>query len=184
MNKDFFTSNRFMTVGYKILVYGLPLFLLIVAQCTLFARLSVFGAIPDLALAATVTIAIKDGERAGAVFGIASGFLTCALGGGGAYLYIIFSFAAAYGAHLLASRIFSVNYPSFLTYCVIAFGAKALFNIAQAALRAESFDFVSTLTGAVLPEFLISLVFCSPIYFAFGALTKIFAKKHLYKGDS
>lgn len=46
---------------------------LVVLQTALFDDLRVFGAIPDLALVATVAIAYEEGPRSGLVFGFASG---------------------------------------------------------------------------------------------------------------
>ena len=44
MNKNFFTSTTFKTMGYKAAVFGSALFVLAVMQTTLLARLSLFGA--------------------------------------------------------------------------------------------------------------------------------------------
>lgn len=177
MNRSFFSSNTFKTILRKVLIYGFALFVLIVMQCTVFARLSFLGAVPDLALAATVTVALREGEKTGAIFSIASGFLSCALGGMNTYIYIILSFACGYTVAILSGRVLSKNYPSFLAYAGSAFAAKAIFNLIESALRAESFQLLSTLSHAVIPEFFCSILFCTPVYFAFLGICSYFHRK-------
>lgn len=177
MNRSFFASNAFKEASRKVLIYGCAVFILVIMQCTVFARLSLFGATPDLVLAATLTVAIRDGEKTGAVFSIAAGFLSCAIGGMNTYIYILFSFACGYTAAILSERVLSKNYPSFMAYAGVAFAAKAVFNIIESALRAENFRLLSTLSHAVIPEFFCSLIFCTPVYFVFCGICSRFSKK-------
>jgi rod shape-determining protein MreD len=46
---------------------------LVVVQTAVFPHLSIFGAIPDLCLVATVAIAYEEGPQFGAIFGFAAG---------------------------------------------------------------------------------------------------------------
>jgi len=54
--------------------YGLYGLLLFLAQTTLLSRLHLFGAAPMLTVAATVSVALFEGELTGALFGLLLGF--------------------------------------------------------------------------------------------------------------
>ena len=176
MNKDFFRSTTFKRAGYKALFYGSALFLLTVAQITLFAHLSLFGATPDLLLAATVTLSMCEGEKTGALAGIGAGFLSVALGAPASPIYIVFCFLCGYAFGMISDRALSKNFPSFIALSVFAYLAKAVFNIIEVSLSAEHFNLFSTLSGVVVPELFCSILLCSPIYFIFRALTRPFDK--------
>lgn len=183
MKKAFITSTAFKTAGYKALIFGVALFVLSVMQTTVFARLSLFGAIPDLMLAATLTLAMLDGEKTGAVSGIAAGFFYVALGSISSPIYILFAFLCGYIFGIISSLTLSKNYPSFLVLASFAYLAKGIFNIIDVSLCAQSFNLFSALSDVAVPEFFCSLIFCSPIYFAFYALTRIFNKNHHERKD-
>lgn len=183
MKKAFITSNTFKTVGYKALIFGTALFILSVMQTTVFARISLFGAIPDLMLAATLTLAMHDGEKTGAVSGIAAGFFYVAIGSISSPLYILFAFLCGYILGIISSITLSKNYPSFLVLASFAYLAKGIFNVIDVSLCAQSFDLISALSDVAVPELFCSLIFCSPIYFAFYALTLIFNRNHTNRKD-
>ena len=182
MKKDIFSSVSFKTVGYKALIYGGSLFVLAVMQSTLFSRLTLFGARPDLLLAATVTLAMAEGEKTGGVCGIAAGFFGVALGGASA-LYIPFAFLCGYIFGIISNSAFAKNYPSALALMGIAYIVKIFFNLIDISLLAQSFDLIRTLTSVVLPELLYSAILCTPVYFAFSSLAKIFVKRGKAGGE-
>ena len=62
------------TLG-KCLLFFLLLFLVSSAQVSFFSAAAFFPATPDILLAAVVGLAVADGERTGAVSGIAAGVL-------------------------------------------------------------------------------------------------------------
>ena len=170
-------------MGYKALIYGAGLFILSVMQTTVFARLSLFGAIPDLLLAATLTLAMHDGEKTGAAAGIASGFLCSAIGGLSSPVYMLFAFLCGYLSGIASDHALSKNYPSFLAFSAFIYLAKGIFNVIDVSLYAENFNLLTTLSGVVIPEFFCSIILCSPIYFVFCALTRIFNKNHHERKD-
>lgn len=170
-------------MGYKAAVFGSALFVLAVMQTTLLARLSLFGAIPDLMLAAALTLAMHDGERTGAVAGIAAGFFCSAIGGSVSPLYMIFAFLCGYVFGIISDHALSKNFPSYLALSAALFLAKGIFNIIDVALLAQHFNLLSTLSGVVIPEFFCSLILCPPVYFIFRALARIFNKNHHERKD-
>ena len=175
MRKSTFSDVSFKTVGYKALVYGAALFVLTVMQTTFFARLTLFGATPDLLCAAVITLAMLEGERTGGVCGIAAGAFAVFLGGA-SVLYIPFSFFCGYIFGIVSKHAFAKNYPSALALMGFAFLAKGFFNLIDTSLLAQSFDLPKTLLEVILPELFYSALLCTPIYFIFSALAKIFRR--------
>lgn len=123
---------------------GLYLLLLAAAEVTLGARFGLFGATPDLMLGATLGVALFCGPYAGAVSGIAAGFLIEALGGAGFtilpvvylfYGYLVGSMTkggrAGFGAYSLwlfvgaILRFATTTVTLFVTYRGIPFGKVA-----------------------------------------------------------
>ena len=170
-------------MGYKAAVFGSALFVLAVMQTTLLARLSLFGATPDLMLAAILTLAMHDGERTGAVAGIATGFFCSAIGGNISPIYMLFAFLCGYVFGIVSDHALSKNFPSYLALSAVLFLAKGIFNLIDVSLLSKSFDLLSTLSGVVIPELFCSLILCPPVYFAFRALVRIFDKNHHERKD-
>lgn len=182
MKKDAFSHLSFASIGYRALVWGSALFILAVLQTTAAARLALFSATPDLMLAAVICLAMHEGERVGAVAGIASGVLYVSLGATSP-LYILFSFAAGYIFGIISSLSLSKNLPSFIALVSAAYLAKAIFNVIDVSLFSDGFNLITTLTRAILPELLCSLVFCVPVYLVFLPLIRIFNKNRSSRKD-
>lgn len=176
MKKDVFSPISFTSVAYRSLVWGVALFILAVLQTTAAARLSLFSATPDLMLAAVVCLAMHDGEKTGAIAGIAAGVLCVSLGSASP-IYILFSFAAGYIFGIISSASLSKNLPSFIALIAAAYAAKAIFNVIDVSLFSDGFNLFTILARAVVPELLCSLVFCVPVYFIFLPLIRLFNKK-------
>ena len=170
-------STKAKLLGYKSAVYGVALFFLAILQSTFFSKINLFDATPDLLLGAVLTVAIFDEHKVSAVTGIISGFFYCALGGIKYPLYIIFSFLCGYVFWSISEKALSKNYPSFIALAAFIYGVKAIWNIAETSLFAQSFSLFGTLASIVIPEYLSSMVFCSLSYLIFKTISDIFNKK-------
>lgn len=170
-------SAKSRILGYKSAVYGIALFLLATLQIAFFTKINVLGAPPDLLLGAVLTVAMLDEHRVAAIVGIISGFLYCALGSTALPLYIAFSFVCGYVLWGISEKILSKNYPSFLALALLTYGAKALWNVIETSLFAQSFNLIGTVIHTVIPEFISSMVFCSLSYLIFKSISKLFNKK-------
>ena len=104
--------------------------------------------------------------------------------GGFSYpFYMIFSFLCGYTLWIICYRLFGKNYLSYLALAVIAYGLKAVFNILEASLFAQSFNLIETFSKAIVPEFLSSMVFCTLPYLAFSALSHLMNKNSKSRKD-
>lgn len=171
-------NARNKIVAYKCILYSAALFILGVFQVSFFGSLRLFGAVPDLLLGALITLAVYEEHKVVSICGIVSGFVYTALGGFSYPIYILFSFLMGYVFWGVSEKVFSKNYPSYLALSVFAFGAKGLYNLVELALSASSFSLISAFIKIVLPEFAVSMLFCSISYFIFYGLTRIFNSKN------
>lgn len=173
---------RLKTVAYKCCVYSAALFLLSILQVTFFTKINVLGATPDLMLGAVLLIAMREDQQISSICGIISGFFYCAMGGFVYPFYIMFSFLCGYTLWFVSDRFLGKNYVSYLTLSLLAFGLKAIFNVAEASFFAYTINLINMVSRAIVPEFISSMAFCSVSYLIFSALSRITNSKSNKKG--
>lgn len=171
-------SAKAKIILYKCALYGVVLYLVGILQVTFFAKINLFGAVPDLLLAAVATIALYEDGKVASICGIISGFFYCALGGTSLPLYVVFSFLCAYTLYIATDNGLPRKHSSYFAATLLSFGAKALFNVAELSLTAQSFSIFSAFWSIILPEFICSMLFSPISYIIFFGLTRIFYKKH------
>ena len=169
-------SARAKIILYKCAIYSVALFILAVLQVTFFTKINVLGATPDLLLAAIATLALHEDGRVASICGIISGLFYCALGGFSVPFYIIFSFLSAYALYIVAENGTSKRHISFVLLAILAFGAKAIFNLADVSFSAESFSIIKATTNIMIPEFISSIIFSPIAYLMLFCTTRIFNK--------
>lgn len=134
-----------VTVGIMILVFSS-------LQVSLFARIRPFGAVPDLMLCLVLGIALFGGEYAGAIAGIAAGFVIEAIGSRGISLlpvaYMIYGYVVGYYAK------HTRGYLSYLFYLGIGLLLRAALTVAYTCMNYRIIDLPSILLYSVLPELL------------------------------
>lgn len=132
---------------------GIYLLLLSVLEITVFARHSLFGATPDLMLFATLCVAFFYGRYAGAITGIAAGFLIEAMGSVGITVLPLFYFLFGYLAGTTAGSSSQKNYPFYLLFCLpVALLYRAALTVIYASLLFETVNLPQIFLSIVLPE--------------------------------
>ena len=174
---------RVRTIAYKCTLYGVLLFLIAVMQVSFFSKINVLGAPPDLLLASIVLLAMHEDHRVSTVCGIIAGFFYCALGGFSYPLYLIFAFFCGYVFWGISEHAFGKNYPSFIAFCALAFGIKAIYNMVEISLSAQSFSIIGVFASLLLPEFISSMLFCSVSYIILIWLIRILNKKSMSRKE-
>jgi hypothetical protein len=104
----------------RAVLYGVLFFILSVAQCSFFSRLSFFSTIPNLVLGGVVAVALLDDQKTSVVCGIGAGFILDAIGGAGISLSPLTFMIAA----IICSEISKKMLPHFLSW-IMNFGKKA-----------------------------------------------------------
>lgn len=168
-----FSSQRAKNIAYKCVIYTIFLFILSIAQVTFFAKINVFGAIPDILLGSILAIAMWDDKETAAICGIIAGFLYCTMGGFVYPFYMMFAFLCGYTLWGVSDRFLGKNYISYLALAILTFSLKALFNIIEASLFAYTINVLNMFSKAIFPEFLSSMVFCTLPYLIFTPLARV-----------
>lgn len=176
-------SAKAKTILYKCALYSVAFFFIGILQVTFFTKINVFNATPDLLLAGVAALCLYEDGKVASVCGIISGFFYCALGGFSIPFYIVFSFLAAYALWIIRENGLPKKHSSFLIMAILAFGAKAFFNIAELTLSAASVNLIETIYSVIVPEFISSMLFSPTSYVLFFALTRIFYKNNSRRKD-
>ena len=164
------------TVG-RCLLFGALLFLTAACQVSFFSATAVFPATPDLLLAAVMGLAVCDGERTGAVAGIAAGVFAEALGGMGIMLMPVFYMLAGYVFGIVTRFFLNRNFLSWIVYMLIAGLSRAVWSLLHLAATETGFNFVTVFSKIVTPEFLMTVLFSLPMYFICRLCVRPFRRK-------
>lgn len=162
------------------LVYAPLLFLLGVAQCSFFTRLTPLPAVPDLVLAAVAAIAIFESQGTAVVCSIGAGFMIDALGSSGISLSPIFLLLVA----ILSSEISKKLIPSFLTWPLVLLPAallKSLFTLLNVLLITDSLAIGKIFLSILLPELIVTVIVSLPIFFIAKLCASLSKPKNKFK---
>ncbi len=149
----------------RCIVFFVFIFLTAAFQSSFFGAAGFFGSVPDLVLCAVLAVAISDGEKSGAICGIAGGVLTGAMGGGGTAFLPLFYCLIGYFAGYIASRTIRKNLISWTVYIVPAAFLRMCYGALYMAVAGDQAHFGRILSSMLLPEFVLTVVFSYLIYF-------------------
>ncbi len=147
----------------RIGIYTLMLLMVGAAQCSFFARLTFLPATPDLMLGVVVAVALIDSPMAGAAVAVGGGFVIDAIGGVGVSLSPLIYLAIAVVSGLLSGK-FMVRWVSFDILLLPALFLRSVATMIGAMLFAGSLDPKVLLLELLLPELLVTALFCLPLY--------------------
>ena len=169
MGKKYITGyraqTRTMALRYTVSV-SILLLVIAVLQSSVFGKLRIFGAVPDLMICTVLIIAFFFGQYAGAITGIGAGWLIEAIGGGTGILilpviYLLCGYLTGYLAKSASAR----RYPVYLIYLGIVLLLRAGTTVTYACLSYQYIDLPKILLQTVLPE-LIATAICGSLLYA------------------
>ncbi len=149
----------------KGVVLGLLLVIFLLLQTTFFVQFSPFGTVPDLLLSMTVAVAVSEGEKWGAVFGLVAAYLSQALGGvnTGFSLLPLFYMSAGYFCGICAVNYLSDSIPVRGIYIAASgVGRGVVTTICAASVLNASLGEI--LLHIVIPEFFSTALLAPGIY--------------------
>ena len=169
-------ENRTQGPGYGHGIrLGVRVFLLVILQVSIIARIGFLGATPDILLPYITALAVTgrgaERWRTAAVSGIAAGFLVDALGGAIPGVLALFYFFVGAFLPRLVRRSFrgvieeGLCFYAALVPCALLRTGVTLFYILMA--RPSGFSLLACATGTLLPEFLGTLLFSIPVFLLF-----------------
>ncbi len=169
-------QTRSRVLAYTV-TFALLLVLLACLQVAFFGKLRPFGAVPDLMICTVLIIAYFCGQYAGAITGIAAGFLIEAIGSLGVSIlpvaFMIGGYVVGYYAHTLGQK----RYPVYLLYLGGALILRAGLTVIYAAISYESVNLLHILWESVLPEALGTALAGILLYFPIGGICRLLARK-------
>lgn len=154
-------------------------FLLLVAalQTSLFSRIRLFGAVPDVMLCAVLCISYFCGRYTGGIVGIAAGFLTEALSSTGISLlpfcYFLLGYFVGHYARVVSPKRFT-NYVFFLAAALLY---RSAVTVLSASLSYALFNLPQLLLHAVLPELLYTAIAGCILYAPVKLLNRVLPQK-------
>lgn len=146
----------------KYALYAVMSLFLILVETTFFARFRPFGASPDILIVAVAAIALFEGGRAGAIFGVTVGFVADALGGVGVILLPLAYMLVGYFCGVIATDYYRRSWLLFLIFDVSAAVFRMLVSFFYMLLMWHSLDISAVIADVLIPEFISTLV-VSPV---------------------
>ncbi|MBQ9806034.1 MAG: rod shape-determining protein MreD [Clostridia bacterium] len=169
-------QTRKQSVRY-VVVISLLLLLLSVIQLSFFGRFRIFGAIPDLMIAAVLCIGFFTGPYTGAVSGIGAGFLIDALGTSGISVLPLCYLLAGYLTGYYARKESQKGLVQYLIFLAVTLVYRAVITVLYAWIVLGSSNFAALLLGAVLPELFGTALAGLALYFPMRLLCGWLEKK-------
>ena len=148
----------------KGVVCGLMILFFALLQTTVFSRFRPFGAVPDLMLPLVIAIAMTEGEKWGAVCGLAAAFLIESLGTTGATLLPLLYAAAGYFCPILTTLYFTDSLPVRILYTAAAGIGRSLMTLLYLSLHVTDFSFLPLMGSVILPEYAATFCLSLPVH--------------------
>jgi rod shape-determining protein MreD len=146
------------------LIYGAIIFIFSILQTSFFSRLLFFGAIPNIMLIVVIGASIYEGERTGAVVGIAAGVFIEAQGGIGIPILPLLLFLVGYFYGIMSKQFVKDGFFIYLIYMVVGCLVGSVVTLIQTALFASNYNLPQILKNIILPEYIYTLLLSIPCY--------------------
>lgn len=158
------SQNRAKAVNY-ILTESVLFLLAIVLQTTLFARMRIFGAIPDLCFLTLILISYFCGREVGAITGIAAGFAVEALGSVGISLLPVLYLFCGYVCGHFTRAVYPKRIFSYLTVAAVAIPVRMAITFVYVCINYSTIHIPELLLHILLPEAAVNILFALILYF-------------------
>ncbi len=169
-------QTRSRMIAYT-LTFACLIVLLSSMQVAFFGKLRPFGAVPDLMICTVLCIAYFSGQYAGAITGIAAGFLIESIGSQGISLLPVIYMVGGYIAGYYAKNITQKRYVMYLFYLACALFVRAGTTVIYACLHYEFVNLPKILLYSALPECIGTAIAGCVLYFPIGLVCRILEKR-------
>lgn len=137
----------------------------ILLQTTLFARIRLFGAVPDLCFITLILISYFCGKEVGAITGIAAGFAVDALGSVGISLLPVLYLFCGYLFGYFTRAIYPKRYLSYLIVLAAAIPVKMVITFVYICINYQTIHLLEIMGHILLPEAAATALFATVLYF-------------------
>lgn len=168
---------------FRGLIVGALVIIFAMLQTTVFARFRLFGAIPDLMLGLVIATAATEGERWGAVTGLASALLIESIGTTGASFLPLLYVPCGYTVGRLNSFYYKDSIAIRAIYSSAAGVIRAVFTSIYIAASYKSAPAGLAFTTIILPEYFSTLILSALPHAATWLSLKAFHKSRAERVD-
>lgn len=148
----------------RVVIYGILILLISVAQCSFFAQLDICPATPDLVIGIVLSIALLDSVSSAAAVGIAAGFATDALGSTGSIAFsAVFYLIAAVLLGAFAQKMLP-RFMSWLCLLIPALALRAVYTLLCLSVSIHALPHPSLIGSVLIPELIVTAILCMPLY--------------------
>ena len=169
-------QTRSRMIAYT-LTFGCLLVILASMQVAFFGRIQPFGAVPDLMICTVLCISYHSGKYAGAITGIAAGFLIEAIGSQGISLLPVIYMIGGYVAGHYARGVRQRRFVMYLFYLACALFVRAGTTVVYASLHYQYVHLPKILFYSVLPECITTAIAGVVLYFPILLVCRIPERK-------
>lgn len=150
----------------KFILTEAVLFLAVITlQSSVFARLTIFGGVPDLCYLTLLLIAYFCGKETGAVTGIAAGFAVEALCSQGISLLPVVYLFCGYLCGYFTRAITQKQLVPFFTVAAVALPVRLAVTLVYICLTYDQIHLLNILLKTLLPQFFATAVFVPILFF-------------------
>jgi len=171
------SAERKRYIIRAVIIYGILIFAFSVLQSSFFSKLTFFGAIPNIMIIFVVGTALYEGERTGAVVGIAAGVFIEAMSGMGLPVMPLFLFLVGYFCGIIAKEFSNEGFVLYLIYMFVACLCGAGITLIQTAMFSDNFNLPQILGKIIVPEFAYTFILSLPCWFLFRLIKKFLHPK-------
>ena len=161
----------------KYIAIFVAVFFTAITQSGFFLSFRPLGVAPDLCLALSVAVALRWGAKKGAIVGIMSGVCLDAFSETGISLLIPFYFLLSVAVGLYTEDKNAKGLPFFAAAMSVSAVLRALLSFLELCLSNPSFSTGKVVTGVVIPNILVTLLFSPALYFAALLVDKLFGRR-------
>lgn len=158
------SQNRARAVKF-VLTETILFLAVIVLQTTLFARIRLFGAVPDLCFVTLILISYFCGKEVGAITGIAAGFAVDALGSVGISLLPVLYLFCGYLFGYFTRAIYPKRYISYLVVLAAAIPVRMVITFIYICINYNTIHLLEIIGRVLLPEAATTALFGVVLYF-------------------
>lgn len=137
----------------------------IVLQTTFFARVRLFGAVPDLCFAALIIVSFFCGKEVGAITGIAVGFAADALGSVGISLLPVLYLFCGYVCGYFTRAIRQKGFLAYLTVLGAAIPARMAITFIYICINYSTIHLLELMVHILLPEAAVTFLGALALYY-------------------
>lgn len=175
MKKQKISHDR--TEIFFVLLLCVVVLFLISVQTAFLSPLRLFGGVPDLMLAFTVSVGLFRGKKYGGAFGIFAGVLSYAVGGGGVTILPLFYMLCGYFAPVCQALLPANSFLSRAAICAGSCIADMFALLIGAVLRLGEFSLSVFFVREMLPALCLTALFFPAVFFLLLPICRIGLKR-------